>query len=59
MLVGMTPVINAVLVQIVDGKPVVSLMLKDNDAREPLTRLGHEIIEWLEQKAASEAIRRA
>jgi hypothetical protein len=43
MIEPLTPVTNAVLVQLVDGKPVVSLMIKDEDHRLPLARLAREI----------------
>ena len=43
------PVMNAVMVQLVDGKPVVGLMLKDEAARPELEKLARKILHVVRQ----------
>lgn len=42
------PVANAVMVQLVDGKPLLSLMVKDEDARPELEQLARKIFSALD-----------
>ncbi len=41
------PTMNAVIVQLVDGRPVVSLMLKDESERRELEKLARGLLRHL------------